>query len=886
MIGSTIGHYKIESKLGEGGMGVVYKATDTKLNRPVALKFLPAHVSEAEKDKERFIQEAQTAASLSHANICTIFGIEEQDGKQFIVMEYVDGQTLQEKRQSLSLKQALEIGIQIADGLAAAHEKGIVHRDIKPENIMIRKDGTVQIMDFGLAKLRGATRLTKEGSTVGTVGYMSPEQVQGQEVDHRTDIFSLGVLLYEMISDQSPFKGVHETAIIYEIVHVDPPPIGTIRPEIDTDLDAVVLDCLAKDPADRYQSAAEVARNLRRLKRESSRSRVSRMTGSRTAYVPAGSSTAGQEPRRNMRSAISWGASALLFGIALFFGWLYFTYPSSDQKEVRFHIPPPPGIAYGVLFGGDQAISPDGTMIVFTGVDSARNTSLYLRKLDEITPRRLPGTEGAGFAPFWSPDNRWIGFVADEKLKKLEISGGSPMVICDASSFRGASWNSSDQIIFNGVESSVNLWVVESSGGRPRRVTSIDSSTNASQRWPWFLPDGDHFLFSEGSVVGSTEGKILVGSLSSPDVDTVLEVRSNAVYADGYLYYYRDNKVVAQKFDPDSFELSGSPVSVTEDPTYDVGAFRADFSVSNNGMLVQTSSPGNRSVVSTSLRWVDRENHSAPGPEVQGDVTEVSLSRDGSTLALTEGTPGAYSVWTFDRRRQVRARLTFGPGIDRFPVWSHDDRFLYFMSTRDGGTPNLYRKSTSGVGKEERLATSSIAQLPTDVSPDGKYLLYFQPKPPDNKPDIYALPLTGEPTPMPVVTNDFSNVWAVVSPDGRWVAYMSDETGAFQIYVMPFPPNGSRWQISSGQGGAWGPKWNPQGKELLFLSGGYVMSVPVDARREVFLPGTPRELIPFNGGPGQFGVTPDGKQFVLLGGGTPTRPNDPLLVVMNWRKNK
>ncbi|MEK6755805.1 MAG: serine/threonine-protein kinase, partial [Bacteroidota bacterium] len=325
MIGQTISHYNILEKLGEGGMGVVYKAQDTKLNRSVALKFLPAHLSASEQDKARFLQEAQAAAALNHPNICTIYGIEEHDGHTFIAMELVEGQSLREKKQSFSVKQAVDIGIQIADGLSAAHEKGIVHRDIKPENIMIRKDGIVQIMDFGLAKLRGASRLTKEGSTVGTVGYMSPEQVQGQETDHRTDIFSLGVILYEMLAGQSPFKGVHETAIMYEIVNVDPAPTSSINSEINPELDAIILECLAKEPDERYQSAKEISKELRRFKRESSRQRVSRITATPQAYKPSESSKeialqpleAFQELPAARRQKLPWILAALFLLIAI-----------------------------------------------------------------------------------------------------------------------------------------------------------------------------------------------------------------------------------------------------------------------------------------------------------------------------------------------------------------------------------------------------------------------------------------------------------------------------------------------------------------------------------------------------------------------------------------
>ncbi len=892
MIGTVFGHYTIESKLGEGGMGVVYKATDTKLNRPVALKFLPDHVSEAEKDKERFVQEAQTAASLSHANICTIFGIEEFDGKQFIVMEYVDGQTLQDKKQNLSLKQALEIGIQIADGLAAAHEKGIVHRDIKPENIMIKNDGTVQIMDFGLAKLRGATRLTKEGSTVGTVGYMSPEQVQGQDVDHRTDIFSLGVLLYEMISNQSPFKGVHETAIIYEIVHVDPPPIGTIKPEVDADLDAVVLDCLAKDPTDRYQSAAEVARNLRRLKRESSRSRVSRMTGSRTAYVLPGSASgaASSGPGTIRVSFLPWVVAGLSAVIAAAFAWLYLTGSPAPQRELRLAIPPPHGIAFGTLYGGHQAISPDGSMIVFIGIDSNRTPNLYLRVLSDPTPRKLPETLGAMY-PFWSPDNRWIGFLSGPVLKKIDIMGGSPLTICDVNAFRGASWNSAGQIIYNGYGGSAGLWIISANGGESLPFNDADSSTllnqGSSNRWPWFLPDGDHFLYSSATPAGA-EGKILIGSLSGNQAKELLNVRSNAQYANGYIYFCRDNKIVAQPFDEDALEFTGDPIPVTENPTFDAGLFKADFSVSNEGTIVQSSNNSGSSVMSTSILWVDRAGKEIPGPRHKGDIVEVSLSPDGTILALTEGTAGAQDIWTYDLRRNVRSRLTFDPAPDRYPAWSPDGSTMFFTSMAEG-TAQLYQKDAAGIGEAKRLLNGdpNMGDRVSDVSRDGKYLFFLRWRNGPND-DIYALPLQGERTPMPVVVNSFDNEFPSVSPDGRWVAYASNETGVFQVYVVPFPPTGSRWQITSDQEGAHEPRWTAGGREIVLNSGGMIVSVPIETRGATLLPGTPRALFesPFSRGAKKWDVSRDGKIFVGVSTGSAVRPNDPLLVVMNWSKNK
>jgi len=386
MVGQTVSHYKILEKLGEGGMGVVYKAEDTKLKRTVALKFLPPHLSSSEQDKARFIQEAQAAAALNHPNICTIHGIEDADGQSFIAMEFVDGQTLQRKKSSLSIKQALDVGVQVAEGLAAAHEKGIVRRDIKPENIMIRKDGRVQIMDFGLAKLRGASRLTRDGSTVGTVGYMSPEQVQGQDTDHRTDIFSLGVLLYEMFAGQLPFKGVHETAIMYEIVNVETPPIASVKPDVDPELERLVLECLEKDPRDRCQSAAELARNLKRLKRESSRSRV----GTRIQAVPR----AGEKDKENVRRAVGrWklaviALSALCAGAVAAAAFLLTTgKPALDLSGYRYT----PFETEGIV--GDGKWAPDGKSVAYRKVKEG-SVELMVRAIQNPRSTKLATLAG------------------------------------------------------------------------------------------------------------------------------------------------------------------------------------------------------------------------------------------------------------------------------------------------------------------------------------------------------------------------------------------------------------------------------------------------------------------------------------------------------------
>lgn len=909
MIGQSISHYQILEKLGEGGMGVVYKAQDTKLNRPVALKFLPSHVSEAEKDKERFVQEAQAAASLSHSNICTIFGIEEVDGpasagapagkKQFIVMEYVDGQTLQEKKQNLPLKQALEIGIQIADGLAAAHDKGIVHRDIKPENIMIKKDGTVQIMDFGLAKLRGATRLTKEGSTVGTVGYMSPEQVQGLDVDHRTDIFSLGVLLYEMIAGKSPFKGVHETALIYEIVNVDPPPIGTVKPDVPADLDVIVLECLDKDPNERTQSARQVAIDLKRFRRESGRSRVSRITGSRPAYGASATvhpgqaeSVTGEAAGVKRKAILPWVLAGALAVLTVVFAWLYMSVSSAPQRELRLSVQPPEGVFFGRRAGGHQAISPDGSMIAFVGVDSTRTPSLYLRALNDATPRRLPGTEGA-MRPFWSPDSRWIGFETSRILKKIDIMGGSPLTICNLNASQGASWNGSGQIVYNGFETSSGLWVISANGGESRPLMNADTTTLAnsagSRRWPCFLPDGEHFLFTLLGISASQDGKIMVGSLSSSEPKELLNARSNAQYANGHIFFYRDNKLIAQPFDPDALELTGNPIPLTENPTYDAGRGRADFSVSNEGTVVQTTGWSNGDEPSSSTLWLDRAGKPTDGPQLQGEIREVRLSPDGSHLALVEGGGQTVDIWVYNIRRNVRSRLTFGAGSENNPTWSPDGRTVYFTSFQLNGKIGLFRKDAVGLGSEEQLRPPEGRERVAGVSPDGRHLFYLLSPLGSRLDDIYALPLQGDRTPIPVVIDDFDAEYPGVSPDGRWIAYPSDETGMYQIYIVPFPRTSSRWQISSGKEESRVPRWRGDGKELFYMSGGTIMSVPIETKGNVLLPGTPAALFESPGGSNlwNWDVTSDGKRFVFLQSqGSSIVANAPLELVMNWQKKK
>ncbi len=504
MIGMEISHYKILEKLGEGGMGVVYKARDTKLDRFVALKFLTKNVGSSESDRQRFMQEAKAAATLNHPNICTIYDVAEHEGQLFIAMEFIDGETLRDRKNNISFKQSIEIGIQVAEALAAAHEKGIIHRDIKPENVMLRKDGLVQIMDFGLAKLQGVSRLTREGNTVGTMGYMSPEQVQGFNVDHRTDIFSFGVLLYELFSGQSPFKGMHETAIIYEIVNVDPEPISILKPDLPPDLDAVLLECLAKEPDERYQSAKEIVKDLRKLKRESSRQTASRILAVRKSQIASGSHIAPQTTEYEtipQKKAVSFhfhgwmiaavASSLLCIGAIV---W-YFLFIKTEPELIRLSFEAPNRNIFNSTNGGHLEISPDGTMIAFVASDSLGRDHLWVRPLDSPEPILIPGTENAYYL-FWSYDSKMIGYFADGKLKKVDAKGGPSFTICDAPSGRGGAWNEAGVIVF-APNSGGPLHQVSSAGGTSKQLTVLDSTEfEVNHRWPFFLPDGDHFFYS------------------------------------------------------------------------------------------------------------------------------------------------------------------------------------------------------------------------------------------------------------------------------------------------------------------------------------------------------------------------------------------------------
>jgi serine/threonine protein kinase len=851
VIGQTISNYKILEKLGEGGMGVVYKAEDTKLDRIVALKFLPSHLSTFDQDKARFIQEAKAASALNHPNVCTIHDIQEQDGKIFIVMEFVDGQTLREKKGSISFKQAIEIGIQIADGLGAAHEKGIVHRDIKPENVMIRKDGITQIMDFGLAKLRAnaskVTRLTKEGSTVGTAGYMSPEQVQGQETDHRSDIFSYGVLLYELLTGQLPFKGVHETALAYEIVNVDPAPVSSLKPEIDPYLDAIVLECLEKDPRERTQSIAQISLDLKRYRRESSKQRVSRVTTARPVFKPS-ENFHQREDGQTKPTEVStklfywhpWRLGTILFFVTTLSSFLYFGYFNDKQLHqqiIRASIPlPEKSTLSNERGGGHIALSPDGRKIAFVAVDSSGKNNLWLQSLNALSAQMLSATETAQF-PFWSPDCKTIGFFADGKLKKIDAEGGTPFTICDAIDPRVGTWSQAGVIVF-GLGSTGALYQVSASGGTPSPVTKLDSMRNEqTHRWPCFLPDGKHFLFfirTTAAGSGSGSDSICVGSIESQEVKHLFHGASDATYSQGYLLFMHESALMAQPFDLKKLEVTGEAVPIVQQIQYDARFSKATFSVSQNGLLVYQSS-GTRWKRELALFDNSGEKIASFGqPEI---FLRSRLSNDGKRIAMEVVDLQSHNIdlWLYEIERGIQTRFTFDPAPDLAPLWSSDGDRIVFSSKRKTHL-DLYMKTTTGSVPEELLSDfGGQDKLADDWSSDGNYILFETTNDPKTKNDLWILPMTGERKPIPFLQTEFNEQGGVFSPDMHWVAYVSNESGKDEVYVRPFDEPGSqqapvssgKWQISAN--GGIRARWRTDGKAIFYAADNKIMMAEVKA---------------------------------------------------------
>ncbi len=890
MIGETILHYKILEKLGEGGMGTVYKAQDTKLDRFVALKFLPSQFTVTEEVKARFVQEAKAASAMNHPNVCTIYDIQEHEGQLFIVMEFIDGVTLRNNKQNLSEKKILEIGVQVAEGLAAAHEKGIVHRDIKPENIMIRKDGIVQIMDFGLAKLfstSNESRLTKMGTTMGTIGYMSPEQVQGLDTDHRTDIFSFGVVFYEMLAGESPFKGMHETAIMYEIVNVDPAPISTVKEGIDPEIDEIILECLEKDKDDRCQSAKELVKDLRKIKKSSGH-RTSRIYNTQAftqdpenVKVSSGVFDVNFKKRliKNKISLLIISILTIALFVTIFLALN--SSPAFSSKPIHLSLNIKEGIALGSF--SSFTISPDGSTIVYS-VNEANARILYLRTLDSYEAKPIPGTEG-GYSPFFSPDGKWLGFITSDKIKKVLIAGGTVIDIVDSSPALPYAYWGSDNYIYVTPSITGGIYRILSDGGKLESIAEPDvKKGEINYRWPVLLPDGNSLMFTSESGNEAGVSKILVKSLKSNKILNLVNNGSYAQYINsGFITYLKNNTLFASKFNSDDLSLSGASIPVIQEIATVPQSGQAELSISNNGTLVYL--PGGALSTERNLVWVDNSGKILKSTDLKQPIEDMNLSPDGKKVAVTiEGT--IWSIWIYDIERNTLSRFTYNAD-DRDPLWTPDGKSIVYGSFR-GGYYGLFLSSTDGKQQEIRLTKSKIWQDPYSFSSDGKYLAYSEIDSLTGE-NIAVMELKEGAKPDYIVKTQFQERTAVFAPNDKYIAYASTESGKEEIYVIPFNGSGSKTQISSNGGKR--PLWSLDGKTLYYFQGNQLMKVQVDINSQ-FSVGKPEEVFTGNfwtDSGHYYALLPGSKNFIMIKQKELGYSQNSLNVILNWNvglKNK
>ncbi len=877
--GSRLGPYEIVSPIGAGGMGEVYRARDTRLEREVAVKVLPPHLSSSEEMRQRFEREAKAISQLSHPHICALYDVGREGDIEFLVMELLEGGTLAERlvRGALALEQALKFGEQICSALDAAHRRGIVHRDLKPGNVMLTKSG-VKLLDFGLAKAfassplesftsaqTSAKNVTREGTVLGTVSYMAPEQLEGKETDARTDIFAFGAVLYEMTTGSAAFTGTSQASLISAILTSEPPLMSSVQPTTPPALDRVVKTCLAKAPDDRWQSARDVAGELE--------------------WIAEGSQAGVALPRiarHRTRERITWLLAGASLAAAAIIAVVHFRQAPIEARPARFLLFPPEQTTVAAGPAAPQAaVSPDGHYLAFaaTATTSDRKTHLWVRPLDALAAQKLAGTEGASL-PFWSPDSRFIGFFAQGKLKKIDTYGGAPQTLCDAPLGNGGTWNREGVIVF-APNREGGLARVSAAGGIPAAVTVLDRRRQEiGHVWPQFLPDDRHFLYL--ALSGQRENRgLYVDSLGSEGPRLVLKTEVRAAYAPpGYLLFLHQGTLMAQRFNPNRLQPLGEPVAVAESVAYNTYNGRDTFSVSENGVLVYRT--GRLGGLPTSeLVWFDRGGKRAGSVEGLGLYLRPALSPDGKRIAvqLLDPQTGAFDIWLVDLARSTVLRLTFGSSNQTHPVWSPDGAQIAFVSDRDG-TPNLYRRSSSGAGSEELLLQSDTAKHVTDWSPDGRFIAYEN-QDPKTGADLWLLPLFGDRKPIPFLRTDFSEGQGQFSPDGRWMAYVSDESGRSEVYVQTFPPSGGKWQISDA-GGTY-PRWRRDGKELFYIADDQKLMAVAVQTGSTLQAGRPQALfqtrffqpiIPYT-------ISADGQHFLI---NTPTEEDNssPITVVLNW----
>jgi Tol biopolymer transport system component len=876
--GTRLGPYEVIAPLGAGGMGEVYRARDTRLDRTVAVKILPAHLSSDLTLRQRFEQEAKAISSLNHPHICALYDVGHQDGTDFLVMEYLEGETVAKllEKGPLPLAQVLKYGIAIADALDKAHRQGIVHRDLKPGNIMITKSGA-KLLDFGLAKaavplvspatltaaVTRTTPVTQQGTIVGTFQYMSPEQVEAGELDARSDIFSFGAVLYEMLTGKRAFPGKSQLSVASAVLEKDPEPISALQPLTPPALDRAVRVCLAKDPEDRWQTARDLLLELKWIAEG----------GSQTGIA------APIMPESKKREWLPWLVVALLALAATALAIGFVSRAPKPSQPINLSAETGADAPLYTEWGAAAVLSPDGRRMAFIATDPDQQRRIYLRSLDQLQATVLHGTEGAR-DHFFSPDGEWLGFFADGKLKKISMQGGTAVTLSDAPTGHGGSWGEDGNIVFVPTIRS-GLFRVSSAGGAAEPLTTLNREAGEiTERWPQALPGGKSVIFTSHTHGGNYEdADIVVYSISSGQHKMLLQKGYYPRYLpSGHLLYVHEGTIFAAPFDAKRLELTGKPVPIVEGVVTAPGNGGAQYSFSDTGNLAYV--PGRRATQNFGIFWMGVDGKFTPLRQATGDYYELKFSPDGNRIALELSDGKRSDVWVYELSRDTLTRLTFGAQGNVAPVWSPDGQRIVYTTMETGDQFDLYAKRSDGAGEAVRLTQTKNPKFGGSWSPDGKVLVFEQ-RNPDTFWGIMTVSVEGDEKsgwkvgePKPFANGPFNERAPALSPDGRWLAYRSDESGIPEVYVQPFPGPARRWQISAG--GGCNPRWSRKGRELFYrtptLTGGEdikVMSATYTISADSFLAGKPRPWSPglfsvrglvFTG----YDVHPDGKRVAVL----------------------
>jgi len=880
--GARLGPYEILTAIGAGGMGEVYKARDTRLDRSVAIKVLPAQVSADPERRARFEREARTIAGLSHPHICTLHDVGEHEGSTFLVMEHLTGETLAERLEKgpLPLGQALGIATEIADALAAAHRQGVIHRDLKPGNVMLTKAGA-KLLDFGLAKLTGhgeqaaaahlastptgSTPLTGEGMIVGTLQYMAPEQVEGKPTDARTDLFAFGAILYEMLTGKRAFDGTSPASVITAVMSSEPPSIASLQPMTPPVVDWLVKRCLTKDPKERWDSAHDLASELRWI-------------AEREVGEPA---KLAQGPAKR-RLFWAWAATTLILllvvaGLASALWRRSTPPPTASPLLARLSLTLAPVAPLTLTDQPSLALSADGKRLVYVAeVDGIRR--LYIRDLDRFDASPLSGTDGA-WGPFFSPDGQSVGFFADRKLKKVSVAGGAPVTLCGASTPRGGTWGPDNVILFTPAPGA-GLWRISGDGGIPRPVTSPNRATNElTHRWPVFLPAGKGVLFTVRTQSNTSfdDAQVAVLSLESGKWRVVLTGGSNARYLPpGYLVYAQAGSLLAAPFDLTSLKVTGPPAPVLGDVAMEEATGAAHFALSESGTLVYVS--GGARLSRRRLMWVDRRNGSGPVTEDRRSFATPRFSPDGRRLVMAVQEAND-NIWVYDGRL---VRRTFAGGSNVAPIWTPDGSQITFSSNR-GGVYTLFSMPADGSGSATQLLPNDRIRFPGSWSADGRTLAFVELDPTGGS-DIWITHPDRGSKPEPLLRGPFDERDPEFSPDGHWLAYTSNESGQAEVYVRPFGTTGERFQVSADGGSE--PHWSRRGRELLYRQGNRIMAAAIETGPQ-FKVSTPTKVLEGSygedlmAGMRNWDLAPDGERFVVVVPDEVSSPRE-LRVVLGW----